>query len=76
MMCFFCKGKLHESTTTHVVTHNSCIIIVKNVPCMRCEQCGETYFNDYVAEQLERIVDELQSVVTEIAVVNYTDKAA
>ena len=76
MMCFFCKGRLSESTTTHVVTLDSCIIIIKNVPCMRCEQCGETYFNDYVAEQLERIVDELQSVVTEIAVVNYVDKAA
>jgi len=75
-MCFFCKGKLNESTTTHVVTLDSCIIIIKNVPCMHCEQCGETYFNDYVAEQLERIVNELQSVVTEIAVVNYVDKAA
>jgi YgiT-type zinc finger domain-containing protein len=75
-MCFYCKGKLSESTTTHVVTQDFCTIIIKNVPCVRCEQCGEPFFNDYVSEQIEKIVNELQSVVTEIAVVNYVDKSA
>lgn len=76
MKCFFCKGELSDSTTTHVVTFDDCIIIVKNVPCERCNQCGETFFNDDVAERLEHIVNGLRTAVTEIAVVNYTDKVA
>lgn len=73
MKCFFCKGELEDSTTSHVVTLKDCIIIVKNVPCTRCTQCGETFFDDDVADKLEGIVKALRTVVTEIAVVNYTD---
>ena len=78
MKCFFCKGELENSTTSHVVTLKDCIIIVKNVPCTCCTQCGETFFDDNVADKLETIVKTLRSVVTEIAVVNYndTDKVA
>ena len=76
MNCFYCKGELTASTTTHVVTLENCIIIVKNVPCTRCTQCGETFFDDDVADKLETIVKELKAAVTEIAVVNFTDKAA
>lgn len=76
MDCFFCKGDLVDSTTTHVVTLDNCIIIVKNVPCAKCSQCGETSYSDEVAEKLEYIVGSLRTALTEIAVVSYTDKVA
>lgn len=76
MKCFFCKGELKDGTTTHVVTLENCVIIIKNVPCTRCDQCGETFFSDEVAERLEHIVKELQTAVTEIAVVNYSNRVA
>jgi hypothetical protein len=59
-----------------VVTLDHCIIIVKNVPCQRCDQCGETFFGDEVAERLETIVNSLTAVVTEISVVDYSSTAA
>lgn len=51
-MCMYCKN----STTTHVVNYNNCTIIIKNVPCLECTQCGEKYYIDEVAEHLEDIV--------------------
>lgn len=75
MNCFFCKGKLTDGTTTHVVTLDNCIIIIKNVPCDLCEQCGETFFSDEVVERLDHIVNDLRAVVTEIAVVSYSEAA-
>lgn len=30
-----------NSTTTHVVNYKNCIIVIKNVPCLECDQCGE-----------------------------------
>ena len=71
MNCFHCKGKLNDSFTTHVVKMNTCIIIVKNVPCSECVQCGETYFDNDVALQLERIIKEMKSAITEVAIINY-----
>lgn len=76
MKCFFCKGDLTTSTTTHVVTLDHCIIIIKDVPCERCGQCGETFFSDEVTERLEHIVNDLRTAATELAVVSYTDRAA
>ncbi len=76
MRCFFCKGGLEKGTTTHVVTLEKCIIIVKNVPCTRCTQCGESFFDDEVAIQLEEIVKSFSSSMMEITVVNYAGRAA
>ena len=74
MTCFFCKGSMKESATTHVVNLKSCIVIVKNAPCLECDQCGETVYNNEVALHLEKIVKATATAITEIAVVNYTDK--
>lgn len=52
-MCVFCKEDiLTDSVTTYVATPKECIIIVKNVPCEECVQCGEKYYSDEVMEKL------------------------
>ena len=76
-MCFYCKCKTTiPSVTTHVVTLKDCVIIVKNVPCEECEQCGEKYFSDEVMEQLDLIIDKAQALASEIYVTDYTHRAA
>lgn len=76
-MCFYCKGKtMQQSTTTHVVTLDNCVIVVKNVPCEECEQCGEKYFNDEVMEKLEEIVSKAKDLASEVFVTNYNNKVA
>ena len=65
-----------ESTTTHVVDLKKCIVIIRNVPCLACPQCGQTFYTDMVAERLDEIVLQVSSLMTEIAVIEYTDTAA
>lgn len=76
MTCFYCKGELTESLTNHMIDLGNCILIVKNVPCMKCSQCGETVFTVQVAKQLDDIADSAKQLYTEIAVVNYADAVA
>jgi len=76
MDCFLCKGSLADSTTNHVVNLRNCIIIVKNVPCTECTQCGETYYDDKIALQLEQIVESLKNIITEVAIINFSDNVA
>ncbi|MCL2860615.1 MAG: YgiT-type zinc finger protein [Oscillospiraceae bacterium] len=52
------------------------MIIVKDVPADVCTQCGERYFDDDVMENLEKIVNSLKNLSTEISVVNYRGKVA
>lgn len=75
-MCAFCKcDTVRESLTTHVVNYNNCIIVIKNVPCEECEQCGEKYYTDEVAQQLEDMVQVAQKLMQEVAVIDYSKVA-
>ena len=76
MDCFLCEGKLTESTTTYMADLRNIIVIVKNVSCHKCIQCGEESFSGTVVAQLERIIDQLRNTLTEIVVVNYDNRAA
>ena len=76
MECFLCKGTMTKGFTTHVADIGSCIIIVRNVPCIKCEQCGEIAYNGEVIRRLESIIDIFKTSLTEIAIINYSDKAA
>lgn len=75
-MCMFCRcDTVRQSTTTHVVNYKGCIIVIKNVPCEECEQCGEKFYTDEVAQQLEKLVSTAKRFMQEISVIDY-NKAA
>ncbi len=71
-MCMLCKcNTVRQTTTTHVVNYKGNIIVIKNVPCEECEQCGEKFYTDEVAERLEEIVNTTKKLLQEVAVVDY-----
>ena len=75
-MCMLCKcDTVRQSTTTHVVNYNDSVIIIKNVPCEQCEQCGEIFYTDEVAEHLEEMVHNAKKLLQEISVIDYSKVA-
>ena len=75
-MRMFCKcDTVQKSTTTHVVNYKGCVIVVKNVPCEECEQCGEKFYTDEVAERLEVMVDAAKKLMQEISVIDFSKVA-
>jgi len=77
MICFMCKGSIHDGTSNFTADMGKCIVIIKNVPSLICSQCGEVSYSNETAKRLEEIVHSLtEPVKTEIAVVNYTKQAA
>lgn len=71
-MCMYCKcDTLKNSTTTHVVNYKGCIIIVKNVPCEECEQCGAKYYTNDVIDKLEQIVNSAKQLKQEVSIFDY-----
>lgn len=71
-MCFYCKGDMKQSITTHVVNYKDCIIVIKNVPCEECDQCGEVEYSDEVMKRLDNIVNSVKELMQDISVVDYT----
>ena len=75
-MCMFCKNTTTiQNTITHVVNYKECIIVIKYVPCLECNHCGEKYYNDEVAEKLEIIVNRAKKLMQEFAVIDYKQTA-
>ena len=46
-------------------------IIIKNVPCHKCSQCGEVSYSGEVVARIEEIVEKLKDALAEVAVVEY-----
>ena len=72
MTCFYCKGTMKPSTTTYMEDLGNCIVIIKNVPCSKCTQCGEVSYSGVTIKRIEAIIAQLKNTLTEIAVVNYS----
>ena len=71
-MCSYCRGKeLKEFTTTYVAALGDYAIIIKNVPCLGCVQCGEKYYTDEVMQNIERIVTKAKELNSEFFVAEY-----
>ena len=57
-------------------TLKNCVVVIKNVPCMKCEQCGEDVLSADTVARIERILHTVKKAVAEITVVNFPDCAA
>ena len=76
MKCMRCKGEMTDSLTTHTVDIGHSCIVIRRVPCKVCDECGEIVFTGSVMATLEKLVDAMQSAMTEVAVINYPDAVA
>lgn len=76
MSCFLCKGDLKLKNVNYMVDLEKTIIIIKGVPAKVCMQCGEQFFDDETAENIEKIVNKLKGLDTEVTIVNYREKVA
>ena len=75
-MCMFCKcDTVKQSTTTHVVNYSGSVIVIKNVPCEECEQCGEIFYTDEVAASMEKIVNDTKKLLQDLSVLDYSKVA-
>ncbi|MFI3226010.1 MAG: type II toxin-antitoxin system MqsA family antitoxin [Clostridia bacterium] len=76
MTCFMCKGSLEHKLSTFMIEVDSCIIIIKNVPSLVCDQCGEVSYDLNVSRKLEEILDKLVPIVLDIGVFEYQKLAS
>ena len=75
MTCFFCRGNAEQTTTEYIEKIDNFVVVIKNVPCEKCTQCGEEY---ETVETLEKILDSVKtfSSTLTVTVIDYIDTAA
>ncbi|MGL4452512.1 MAG: type II toxin-antitoxin system MqsA family antitoxin [Sarcina sp.] len=76
MTCRDCKGtNFSHKKSNYMCEVDGKFYIVKGVPAMVCDQCGETYYDFNTTLKLEEILDGLKAQ-DEVTVINYEDKVS
>ena len=75
MKCIRCAHETYQSTTTEAVELDGGVLVIRNIPCYKCEMCDEIQFTGDVVKQLERIIAAAKQHIQELSVVNYATAA-
>ncbi len=76
MNCLLCKsGTMQPSTDSYFAKVKGGYVIIENVPCYKCEQCGEVVYSASVMERIEEMLESLEKVASKIFIVDYADAA-
>ena len=76
MRCLVCKSEqIDNSVTTYFAQVNNCYVIIENVPCQKCHQCGETLFSMDVLEKIDDILESIEKLVSKVIIMDYEQAA-
>ena len=67
--CPMCGGHRAPGTATFAADLGFGVVLVRNVPAIVCEQCGEQWLGDSVAAEIEAIVSDVRDKRQQVAVV-------
>lgn len=76
MTCPLCKGDMKPDMTIHTVQLKNGAVVIQNVPCLKCEQCGEVVLSADTVEKIERILHMVEKAAAEISVMDFANGAA
>jgi YgiT-type zinc finger domain-containing protein len=57
--CFHCpEGEYEPGTTTRTLEDGDTVLVVKGIPALVCDKCGDAAFSEKVSERLEAFITE------------------
>jgi YgiT-type zinc finger domain-containing protein len=68
------SSKIVDSATTQLYEENGHLVIIKDIPCLRCEECGETYLTTPVMKAVENFLNSV--TFAELEIVSFGKLAA
>ena len=75
MKCMRCGKTAFKSMTSEAIELGFGLLVIRNIPCYKCEECDEIFFTGDVVQKIEEIVDEAKQLMQETRVVYFDDAA-
>jgi len=73
--CMRCGKPAYKSMTSEAIELGFGLLVIRNIPCYKCEECDEIFFTGDVVQKIEEIVDEAKQLMQETRVVYFDDAA-
>lgn len=75
MKCMKCGKDAYKSTTSEAIEMEFGLLVIRNIPCYKCEECDEIFYTGDVVEKIEEITDRVKQLMQEITIVDYSTAA-
>lgn len=76
MQCMSCKNEeMKKDKSAYFADFGTCYVIIENVPCYKCEKCGEVFYLISVAKKIEKILEQIVNVTSKIFIFDYSKAA-
>ncbi|MDD4568131.1 YgiT-type zinc finger domain protein [Methanoculleus chikugoensis] len=59
--CTLCKGTLQEGKTEFIARVGDKIVVVRDVPALVCDRCGEAYYSAEVSRKIDAVMADAHS---------------
>ncbi len=70
-----CGNDIFESTTSEAIEMDFGLLVIRNIPCYKCEKCDEIFYTGDVVLKLEEITEKVKQLEQEVTIIDY-QKAA
>lgn len=75
MKCMKCGRDAYKSTTSEAIEMEFGLLVVRNIPCYKCEECDEVFYTGDVVQKIEEITNRAKQLMQEITVVDFARTA-
>ena len=59
MKCMKCGREAYKSTTSEAIEMEFGLLVIRNIPCYKCEECDEIFYTGDVVQKLEEITEKV-----------------
>lgn len=70
MECIYCGGNTNQEITIYTGKTKSCVIVIKNIQCKKCTQCGDETYDLRTSDLISDIVAQVDKIPLEMAVID------
>ena len=72
MKCMICKADyMVNDRSTYIAQLPNCYVIIENVPCRKCTQCGEVVYATSVMEKIDELLKKVEAIASKILIMDY-----
>ena len=71
MRCTRCGQEAYKSTTTEAIEMDFGLLVIRNIPCYKCNECDEIFYTGDVALKLENITEQVKQFMQEVTIIDY-----
>ncbi len=75
MKCAKCGKDTVKSITSEAIEMEFGLLVIRNIPCFKCEECDEVLYTGDVVEKIERIIEAVKKLMQDVTIIDFAKVA-